>query len=68
MEAFGGQKRHEGVDLLKKVFNISFSATSKTPWRVQSDLSYSLRVKSHDFEATDLHISNSRNKTEGLDF
>jgi hypothetical protein len=27
----GGQKWHEGVDLLKKVFNKSFSTTSKTP-------------------------------------
>jgi hypothetical protein len=25
------KKRHEGVDLLKKVFNKSFSATPKTP-------------------------------------
>ncbi len=38
-----GQKRQEGVDLLKKVFNESFSATSKTPWRIKSDLSYDLR-------------------------
>ena len=28
---FEGQKRHERVDLSKKVFNESFSATSKTP-------------------------------------
>ena len=41
--SLGGQKWHEGVDLLKKVFNKSFSTTSKTPWRVQSDLSYDLR-------------------------
>ena len=26
-----GQKWHEGVDLLEKVFNITFSTTSKTP-------------------------------------
>jgi hypothetical protein len=26
----GGQKWHEGVDLLKKAFNKSFSTTSKT--------------------------------------
>jgi hypothetical protein len=45
----GGQKWHEGVDLLKKVFNKSFSTTSKTPKRVQSDLSYNLRVESYDF-------------------
>jgi hypothetical protein len=31
MEAVGGQKWHEGVDLLKKVFNKSFSTTSKIP-------------------------------------
>ena len=40
---FGGKKYHEGVDLLKKVLNESFSAPSKTPWRVQSDSSYDLR-------------------------
>jgi hypothetical protein len=27
----GGQKWHEGVDLLKKVFDKSFSTTSKNP-------------------------------------
>jgi hypothetical protein len=27
----GGQKWHEGVDLLKKVFNKSFSKTTKNP-------------------------------------
>ena len=27
----------------KKVFNESFSATSKTTWQIQSDLSYELR-------------------------
>ena len=27
----GGQNMHEGVNLWKKVFNESFSATSKTP-------------------------------------
>ena len=42
----GGQKQHEGVDLLKKVFNESFSTISKTPQRIQSDLSYNLRVES----------------------
>jgi hypothetical protein len=31
MEAVRGQKWHEGVDLLKKVFNESFSTTTKTP-------------------------------------
>ena len=36
----GGQKWHEGVNLLKKVFNES---CSKTPQRVQSDLIYNLR-------------------------
>ena len=39
----GGQKWHEGVDLLKKVFNKSFSTTSKSPQRVQSDLSCYLK-------------------------
>ena len=34
---------HEGVNLWKKVFNESFSATSKTTWQIQSDLSYELR-------------------------
>ena len=38
-----GQKWHEGVNLLNKVFNESCSATSKP--RVQSDLNYNLRVK-----------------------
>ena len=38
-----GLKWHEGVDILKKVYNKSCSATSKTPWRIQSDLSYDLR-------------------------
>ena len=33
------KKKHEEVDLLKKVFNKSLSMTSKTPSRVQSDLS-----------------------------
>jgi hypothetical protein len=37
------------VDVLKKLFNKSFSTTSKTPKRVQSDLSYNLRVESYDF-------------------
>ena len=41
----GGQNYHEGVDLLKKVFNESFSALSKTPWRIQSDLVYNLHVE-----------------------
>ena len=41
----GGQNYHERVDLLKKVFNESFSAPSKTPWRIQSDLGYDLRVE-----------------------
>ena len=27
----GGQKRHEGVDLMKKMFDKSCSTTSKTP-------------------------------------
>ena len=41
----GGQNYHEGVDLLKKVLNESFSAPSKTPWRIQSYLGYDLRVE-----------------------
>ena len=44
-----GQKRHEKVDSLKKVFNKSFSTTSKTPKWIQSDWSYNLRVESYDF-------------------
>jgi hypothetical protein len=31
MKAVRGQKWHEGVDLLKKVFNKSFSTASKPP-------------------------------------
>jgi hypothetical protein len=49
MEAVRGQKRHEGVDLLEKVFNKSCSTTSKPPYRIQSDLSYNLRLESYDF-------------------
>ena len=52
MKAVRGQKHqksYEGVDLLKKVFDKSFSATSKTPYRVQSDMSYNFRVKSLKF-------------------
>ena len=45
----GGQKWHEKVDLLKKVFNKSFLTTSKIPKQVQSDLSYNLRVETYDF-------------------
>ena len=45
----GDQKWHEGIDLLKKVLNKSFSTTSNTLKRVQSDLSYDLRVESYDF-------------------
>jgi hypothetical protein len=45
----GGQKLHEGADLLEKVFYKSFLTTSKTPKRVQSDLSYNLREESYDF-------------------
>jgi hypothetical protein len=45
----GGQKWHEGVALLKKVFYKSFLTTSKTPNWIQSDLSYNLRVESYDF-------------------
>ena len=41
----GGQNYHERVDLLKKVFNESFSAPSKTPWRIQSNLGYNLWVE-----------------------
>ena len=36
---------HEGVNLLKKVFNESCSVTSKTPYRIQSDFSYDLQVE-----------------------
>jgi hypothetical protein len=45
----GGQRLYEVVDLLKKVFNKSFSTTSKTPSRAQSDLSYDLRLENDDF-------------------
>ena len=49
MKAVRGQKWHERVDLLKKVFNESFLTTSKTPKCVQPDLSYNLKVESYDF-------------------
>ena len=44
-----GQKYHEGVDLLKKVYNKSFSATSKNPQRVHSHSRHDLRqeTRSH---------------------
>ena len=55
---FGGQKYHEGVDLLKRVFNESFSAPSKTPWRIQSDLSYDLRLERYsDLRGHSMYIA-----------
>ena len=49
---------HEGVDLLEKVFNESFSASSKTPWRIQSDLGYDLRVERYsDLRGHSMYIA-----------
>ena len=49
---------HEGVNLWKKVFNESFSATSKTPWRIQSDLIYDLRQERYsDLRGHSMYIA-----------
>ena len=62
---FGGQKYHEGVDLLKRVFNESFSAPSKTPWRIQSDLSYDLRLERYsDLRGHSMYIATRRARLE----
>ena len=54
----GGQNIHEGVNLWKKVFNESFSATSKTPQRIQSDLSYDLRQERYsDLRGHSMYIA-----------
>ena len=61
MEAARGQKYHEGVDLLKRVFNESFSAPSKTPWRIQLDLSYDLRLERYsDLRGHSMYIATRR--------
>ena len=58
----GGQNYHEGVDLLKKVVNESFSAPSKTPWRIQSDLSHDLRLERYsDLRGHSMYITTRPN-------
>ncbi len=47
---------HEGVNLLKTVCNESCSATSKTPYRIQSDLSYDLRVERYSMPPCPSHF------------
>ena len=61
-----GQKWHEGVDLLKKVINENCSATSKTPWRLQSDLSYDLRQERYmsDLWGHSMYIATRRARLE----
>ena len=51
-----GQKMHEGVNLLKKVFNESCSVTSKTPYRIQSDFSYDLQVERYSMPPCPSHF------------
>ena len=72
MEAARGQKPlrcrkwHEGVNLLKKVFNESCSATSKTPYRIQSDLSYDLRVERYSMPPCPSHFRHAYSDLQGL--
>ena len=47
---------HEGVNLLKKVFNESCSVTSKTPYRIQSDFSYDLQVERYSMPPCPSHF------------
>ena len=56
----GGQNRPEGFDFLKKVFD---KTSKKNRFELQPQ-----SKKVIIFEASDLHISNSRTKTKGLDF
>ena len=56
---------HEGVNLLKKVVNESCSATSKTPYRIQSDLSYDLRVERYsNLRGRYMYIATRRTRLE----
>ena len=57
---------HEGVNLLKKVFNESCSATSKTPYRIQSDLSYDLRVERYSMPPCPSHFRHAYSDLQGL--
>ena len=41
----GGQKWHEGVDLLKRLLK----KVSQQPKQIQSDVNYNLSVESYDF-------------------
>ena len=46
---------------MKRVFNESFSAPSKTPWQVQSDLSYDLRLERYsDLRGHSMYIATRR--------
>ena len=68
MEAVRGQKHPseaknimKELNLLKRVFNESFSAPSKTPWRIQSDLSYDLRLERYsDLRGHSMYIATRR--------
>ena len=68
MEAVRGQKHPseaknimKELNLLKRVFNESISAPSKTPWRIQSDLSYDLRLERYsDLRGHSMYIATRR--------
>ena len=56
---------------MKKVLDESFSAPSKTPWRIQSDLGYDLRVERYSdlrghsmYIATAMYIATRRTRLE----
>ena len=50
---------------MKRVFNESFSAPSKTPWRIQSDLSYDLRLERYsDLRGHSMYIATRRARLE----
>ena len=57
---------HEGVNLLKKAFNESCSATSKTPYRIQSDLSYDLRVERYSMPPCPSYFRHAYSDLQGL--
>jgi hypothetical protein len=69
MEAVRGQKHpSEAEKGMKKVFDKSFLNNLKNP--LSDPIRFELQPQSTKrmiFEANDLHISNSRTKTEGLD-
>ena len=50
---------------MKRVFNESFSAPLKTPWRIQSDLSYDLRLERYsDLRGHSMYIATRRARLE----